>query len=113
MENPENISIEVVYPLPHEQLLMALEVPDGSSIREGILASGVLDRYPELNIDTLEAGVFGKLAKLDQPLRARDRIEIYRPLIADPKAVRKQRAAEGKVMKKGGGDAETAQEGTV
>lgn len=105
MPNP-NIRIEVIYPLPHEQLLLKAEVPEGASIRDGIRASGVLERYPELNLDTLEAGIFGKLAKLDTPLRAQDRIEIYRPLIADPKAVRKQRAAEGKVMKKGGGDAE-------
>lgn len=104
MANP-SISIEVIYPLPHEQLLLKAEVPEGASIRDGILASGVLARYPELNLDTLVVGIFGKLAKLDTPLRARDRIEIYRPLLADPKAVRKQRAAEGKVMKKGGGDA--------
>lgn len=106
MANPETIRIEVIYPLPHEQLLMETSVPTGASIRDGILASGILERYPELDIETLEAGIFGKLAKLDAPLRERDRIEIYRPLIADPKAVRKQRAAEGKRMKKGGGDAE-------
>ena len=49
-------------------------------------------------------GVFGKLSKLDAELRHLDRVEIYRPLIADPKEVRRQRAAEGKMMKKGGGD---------
>jgi uncharacterized protein len=106
MATPNTFRIEVVYPLPHEQLIMAAQVPEGANIRDGIQASGVLARYPELNIETLEAGIFGKLAKLDTPLRERDRIEIYRPLIADPKAVRKQRAAEGKVMKKGGGDAD-------
>lgn len=105
MANPDTIRIEVIYALPHEQLLLDTQVPMGASIRDGILASGILERYPELNIDTLAAGVFGKLAKLDTPLRERDRIEIYRPLIADPKAVRKQRAAEGKRMKKGGGEA--------
>jgi hypothetical protein len=52
----------------------------------------------------LETGIFGKLVKLDEPLRDHDRIEIYRPLIADPKAVRKQREAEGKRLKKGGGE---------
>jgi hypothetical protein len=62
----------------------------------------VLERYPELSVETLRAGIFGKLAKLDETLRDRDRIEIYRPLIADPKAVRKQREADGKRMKKGG-----------
>ena len=51
-----------------------------------------------------KVGIFGKLSKLDAPLRHLDRVEIYRPLIADPKEVRKQRAADGKLMKKGGGD---------
>ncbi|WML91663.1 RnfH family protein [Thiothrix lacustris] len=110
MATTDNIRIEVVYPLPHEQLIMTAQVPDGASIREGIQASGILEHYPELTLDTLEAGIFGKLAKLDAPLRERDRIEIYRPLIADPKAVRKQRAAEGKNMKKGGGDADSAED---
>lgn len=104
MADTENIPIEVIYALPHEQLLTEVRVPAGSTVREGILASGVLERYPELDIDTLAAGIFGKLTRLDTALRARDRIEIYRPLIADPKAVRKQRAAAGKRMKKGGGD---------
>lgn len=108
MANPELIQIEVVYPLPHEQLLLSARVPMGATVRDGIVASGVLERYTGLEIASLEAGVFGKLAKLDDALRDRDRIEIYRPLIADPKAVRKQRAAEGKRMKKGGGDTEDA-----
>jgi hypothetical protein len=107
MATPETLRIEVVYPLPHEQLILTAQVPEGATLRDGIQASGVLGRYPELTLDSLEAGVFGKLAKLDTPLRERDRIEIYRPLLADPKAVRKQRAAEGKVMKKGGGEAGT------
>ncbi|MEN9501137.1 MAG: hypothetical protein RI964_422 [Pseudomonadota bacterium] len=102
----KNLRVEVIYALPHEQLLLTANVPSGASVRDGILASGVLARYPELNIDTLNAGIFGKVTKLSETLRERDRIEIYRPLIADPKAVRKQRAAEGKRMKKGGNEAE-------
>jgi len=103
MGNAESLRVEVVYPLPHEQLLLEACVPPGASIRDGIIASGVLARYPQLDIGTLEAGIYGKLVKLDEPVRDRDRIEIYRPLIADPKAVRQQRAADGKRMKKGGG----------
>ncbi len=102
------IAIEVVYPLPHEQILFQLEVEAGLTIREGIEASGVLERYPELDIDTMKVGLFGKLAPMKTVLRAKDRIEIYRPLIADPKEVRKQRAAAGKAMKKGGGSAGAA-----
>lgn len=104
----EMIAIEVVYPLPHEQILFKLEVAEGVTIREGIEASGVLAHYPELDPDTMKVGLFGKMAPMKTVLRAKDRIEIYRPLIADPKEVRKQRAAEGKAMKKGGGDAESA-----
>lgn len=106
MEKPVSLPIEVIYALAHEQVLFKVQVPAGSTLKQGILASGILQRYPALNIETLEVGIFGKLAKLDEPLRAKDRIEIYRPLIADPKAVRKQRAAEGKRMKKGGSDSD-------
>ncbi|HPQ94853.1 MAG: RnfH family protein [Thiothrix sp.] len=99
----EKIRVELIYPLPHEQILYVFELAAGSRLRDGILASGVLERYPELELEALEAGIFGKQEALDTVLRARDRIEIYRPLIADPKAVRKQRAAEGRRMKKGDG----------
>ena len=95
-ELPEAITIEVIYPLPEEQILYQLEVPAGTTVCEGIVASGVLQRYPELVPDALKVGVFGKLATLHTPLRAKDRIEIYRPLLADPKEVRKQRAAATK-----------------
>lgn len=103
----EMITIEVVYPLPHEQILFQLEVAEGLTIRDGIEASGVLAHYPELDVDNMKVGLFGKMAPMKTVLRAKDRIEIYRPLIADPKEVRKQRAAAGKAMKKGGGDAES------
>lgn len=101
MVKAELIPIEVVYPLPHEQVLFKADVPSGATIKDGIIASGVLRRYPELLLESVDVGVFGKLAALETVLKARDRIEIYRPLIADPKEVRKQRAAEGKRMKKG------------
>jgi hypothetical protein len=61
---------------------------------------------PELSGRPLDLGIFGRVVPAGQVLRAGDRVEIYRPLIADPKEVRKQRAAEGKVMKKGAGDAD-------
>jgi putative ubiquitin-RnfH superfamily antitoxin RatB of RatAB toxin-antitoxin module len=73
---------------------------------QAIEASGLAGKYPEIDMDKGKFGIYSKLAKLDTVLRDRDRVEIYRPLIADPKEVRKQRAAEGKAMKKGGGAAE-------
>ena len=100
----EQITIEVTYPLPQKQDLLRLRVPAGSTVHQGITLSGILLKYPEIDLEKNKVGVFAKLVKLDSLLRDRDRIEIYRPLIADPKAVRKQRAAEGKVMKKGAGD---------
>ncbi len=102
--NAEKINIELVYALPHEQTLLQLEVPAGTTLAEGIRLSGILNKHPEIDPDKSKFGIFGKLSKADVVLREKDRIEIYRPLIADPKEVRRKRAEEGKVMKKGGGD---------
>lgn len=100
------IRVEVVYAIASRQDLVSLSLPEGCTVREAIERSGLLGKYPEIDLAKNKVGVFAKLAKLDTPLRDRDRVEIYRPLIADPKEVRKQRAAEGKVMKKGSGEAE-------
>jgi len=108
MEKRETFQVEVAYARPDIQVLIPIEVEEGATLREAIERSGVLDRFPEIDLAKAKVGIFGKLSKLDNPLRAKDRVEIYRTLIADPKAVRKQRAAEGKVMKKGGSDAEVA-----
>jgi uncharacterized protein len=99
------INIEVVYALPEEQLLLKRSVPMGTTVAVAIRSSGVLDKHPEIDLDKNKLGIFGKLTKADAVLRDKDRIEIYRPLIADPKEIRRKRAEEGKVMKKGGGDA--------
>ncbi len=107
-EPSEKIRIEVAYALPGKQEILALELPVGATVREAVERSGILKKYPEIDLDKNKLGVFAKLAKPDSALRDRDRVEIYRPLIADPKEVRKQRAAEGKAMKKGGGEQENA-----
>ncbi|MFO7592819.1 MAG: RnfH family protein [Pseudomonadota bacterium] len=106
MEKNKTIQVEVAYALPHTQVIIPVEVEEGASLRNAIERSGILEQFPEIDLDKAKVGIFGKLSKLDNPLRARDRVEIYRPLIADPKEVRRQRAAEGKKMKKGGGDSE-------
>jgi putative ubiquitin-RnfH superfamily antitoxin RatB of RatAB toxin-antitoxin module len=100
----EKIYVELVYALPAEQLLLKSEVPKGATIAEAIKLSGILDKFPEIDLEKGKFGIFGKLSKVDTVLREKDRIEIYRPLIADPKEVRRKRAEEGKAMKKGGGD---------
>jgi putative ubiquitin-RnfH superfamily antitoxin RatB of RatAB toxin-antitoxin module len=102
----DSIQIEVTYARPERQDVIKLKLPEGSTIGQAIEASGLLQRYPELDLAKLKVGIYAKLSRLDTVLRERDRVEIYRPLIADPKEVRKQRAAEGKVMKKGGGPVE-------
>lgn len=96
------IDVEVAYALPTEQSLLLIKVPEGTEIKEVIIQSKILQEHPELELDKLDVGIFGKTSKINQKVRNRDRIEIYRPLIADPKEVRKRRAAEGKRLKKGG-----------
>ncbi|MFM9836019.1 MAG: RnfH family protein [Methylophilaceae bacterium] len=100
----QNITVEVAYALPHHQLIIPLQVPPEATAEQAIQASGILAKFPEIDLDKNQIGIFGKLTKADSALRHMDRIEIYRPLIADPKEVRKQRAEEGKIMKKGGGE---------
>lgn len=102
----DNIAVEVVYALAETQERVSLSLPEGSTAIQAVEASGLLTKHPEIDLKKNKIGVYAKLAKADTVLRDRDRVEIYRPLIADPKEVRKQRAAEGKTMKKGGGEAE-------
>ncbi|MCS5591104.1 MAG: RnfH family protein [Gammaproteobacteria bacterium] len=93
--------IEVAYALVEKQTLLSLEVKEGITLQEAIEASGILNTYPQIDLSKDKVGIFGKFAKLDTVLREKDRIEIYRPLIADPKQVRKERAAAGKAMRGG------------
>lgn len=102
----ETIQVEVVYARPERQEVASISLPVGSTVGQAIEASGLLAKHPEIDLARNKLGIYAKLARLDTALRDRDRVEIYRPLIADPKEVRKQRAAEGKAMKKGGGDSE-------
>lgn len=99
----DTIHVDVVYALPQRQEAISLVLPAGSTVQQALDASGLATKYPEIDLTQNRLGIYAKLVKLDTPLRDHDRVEIYRPLIADPKEVRKARAAEGKVMKKGGG----------
>ena len=100
------LRVAVAYVGPAAQVLEPLEVPTGTTVGEAIERSGLLAQCPEIDLAVFKVGIFGKLAKIDQVLEEGDRVEIYRPLIADPKEARKRRAAEGKVLRKGGGEAE-------
>jgi putative ubiquitin-RnfH superfamily antitoxin RatB of RatAB toxin-antitoxin module len=103
---PNLIRVEVAYARPDEQAIIPVEVPEGTTLEQAIVRSRIQERFPEIQLNTARVGVFGKLGKLSATVRAGDRVEIYRPLLADPKEVRKRRAAEGKRMRKGGGDLE-------
>ena len=91
--------VEVAYALPDKQSLVSLEVEKGTTLQEAIEASGILDSFEQIDLTKDRVGIFSKFATLDTVLREKDRVEIYRPLIADPKQVRKERAAEGNVMR--------------
>ena len=106
MGNDNKIKVEVAYALPQEQVVLSLSVAPETTIQQAIEQSGILNKFTDIDLSRNKLGIFGKLSKPDTVLRDRDRVEIYRSLIADPKEVRKKRAEEGKVMKKGAGDLE-------
>ncbi|RKE35444.1 hypothetical protein B0G76_1517 [Paraburkholderia sp. BL23I1N1] len=85
------LSIEVCYALANEQTLIAVELPAGATLQQAIEASGILQRYPQIDLGTQKVGVFGKLKPLDTLLADHDRVEIYRPLLVDPKLSRQRR----------------------
>ena len=95
------MTVEVVYAKPGEQTLERLNVEAGATVESVISQSGLLERFPEIDLKANKVGIFGKAAALTAVLHDGDRIEFYRPLIADPNVARKKRAAEGKTMKKG------------
>jgi putative ubiquitin-RnfH superfamily antitoxin RatB of RatAB toxin-antitoxin module len=89
----EQIQVEVAYAREEAQALLTVRGDAGLTVAEAIERSGVLGRFPEIDLSKNKVGVFGKVAKLEQPLESGDRVEIYAPLIADPKQARKNRAA--------------------
>lgn len=96
MSDEETIPVEVAYALPHKQALLSLEVAKGTTALEAADQSGITRQFENVNLADAKFGIFGKVVAPTQKLRAGDRVEIYRPLIADPKEVRKARAARAK-----------------
>ena len=88
------ISVEVVYALSDRQTIVQLDLNAGSTVRQAIAASGILQSHPEIDLQRARVGIWSKRATLDRRLRDGDRVEIYRPLVADPKVIRRQRAGE-------------------
>ncbi|KDN97321.1 MULTISPECIES: RnfH family protein [Pseudomonas] len=97
------LAVEVVYAQAERQVLLTLEVPTGTTLTEAVKLSGIAAHFPEADIQACPIGIFGRVIANpeEQKVEAGDRIEIYRPLLVDPKEVRKQRAAKvARVFKK-------------
>ncbi len=100
MDNSEKIFIEIAFALPEEQILISLDVEQGTTVEQAVKLSGVLEKFPVIDLSKNKLGIFGKATKADQILRDKDRVEIYRPLIADPKESRRKRAEKKEAKKK-------------
>jgi putative ubiquitin-RnfH superfamily antitoxin RatB of RatAB toxin-antitoxin module len=95
-----DITIEVAYAAARSQTILRLRVKSGTTVGEAIKRSGMLEQFPEIDLVLNKVGIFGKLARTDTMLRDRDRVEIYRALIADPKEARRRRAQVAKRSRK-------------
>jgi putative ubiquitin-RnfH superfamily antitoxin RatB of RatAB toxin-antitoxin module len=91
-EPSTTIHVQVCYATLESQVLHDVSVPTGATLLEAIIASGVLQRYPEIDLAVAKVGIYGKLKSPDTVMREHDRVEIYRPLVADPKESRRIRA---------------------
>ena len=96
MSEDSTINVEVAYALPHKQAIVEVELPAGITVLEAAQQSGITDKFEGIDLDNAKFGIFGKVVSPGQALRDGERVEIYRPLIADPKEVRKARAARVK-----------------
>lgn len=92
----DQINIEVAFALPEKHSLLTVTLDASATIEQAIEASGILSAHPEIDLNKNKVGIWSRMAKLQDSLNDGDRIEIYRPLIADPKEVRKRRAEKAK-----------------
>jgi putative ubiquitin-RnfH superfamily antitoxin RatB of RatAB toxin-antitoxin module len=88
------MKVEVIYALPEAVDAVSVNLSTNATLREAVVASGVLERHPEINLEKQAYGIFGKRAALGARLAPGDRVEIYRPLAIDPKEARRRRAAK-------------------
>ncbi len=89
-------TVQVCYALPERQTLIDVTVPEAATVHDAIRASGIVGQHPEIDVSVARTGVFGKLVPLDAVLHEGDRVEIYRPLIVDPKAARQRRVEKSR-----------------
>ncbi|TRZ55566.1 MAG: RnfH family protein [Rhodocyclaceae bacterium] len=88
-----SIDVEIIYAEPQRHALVRLRLPAGSTLQQAVEASGLLRKFPEIDLTKNRLGIYGRIGPANTVLSTRDRIEIYRSLMADPKEIRKQRAA--------------------
>lgn len=96
MSAQETLTVGVVYALSTQQIWQPVDVEAGATIQDAIDRSGLLEKFPEIDLTIQKVGVFGKVVNLDDEVKNGDRIEIYRPITADPKAVKRKKAAPPK-----------------
>ena len=101
MAQDEYIEVEVAYATPEKQLILKVEVPVGTTAAEAVRLSGIEEHFPEIELGGNPLGIFGKKVKPTRELESGERVEIYRPLTADPKVIRRELAKLGKTMGKG------------
>lgn len=92
MAAPDPITVQVCHALPDSAFLCSVELPAGATVEQAIRASGLLQKHTGIDLAVNQVGIYGKKKKLDTVLRAHDRVEVYRPLQADPKDARRRRA---------------------
>lgn len=84
------MNVGIAYSIPDKQIWLKLDVPEGSTIEKAIELSGLLKRFPDIDLTTQKVGIFGKFAKLDTLLNEGDRVEVYRPITADPLTIERR-----------------------
>ena len=96
-----SVSVEVVFAIPERQVLLAVDVPEGSTVGEVIALSGIAGHFPDATLDSLPVGIWGRIVASSRVVASGDRVEIYRPLVGDPKHTRRELAMSGRTMRDG------------
>lgn len=104
MPDQKTITVEVSYALPEKQTVVTLQVKPGTTLLEAVKLSGILEQHPEIDLSASKVGIFSKISPPETVLREKDRVEIYRPLIADPKDSRRKRAEKKHAHEKAEGE---------
>jgi putative ubiquitin-RnfH superfamily antitoxin RatB of RatAB toxin-antitoxin module len=89
------MKVGIAYALPERQVWFDIDVPEGATVKDAVERSGILRQFPEIDLATQKVGIYSKLCKLDTVLNDGDRVEIYRPIICDPKTVKRKAKPEG------------------